>query len=49
MFVVILCRVVHVFNSEGLLMDQIVTSSPSPVTALQWDSAGEVMTINVGN
>ena len=42
LFLAVNRRVVHVFDSDGLLVDQMVTSSPSPVTALQWNSTGEV-------
>ena len=38
-------RVVHVFDTAGVLVDQVVTPSPSLVTALQWNSAGDVLAI----
>jgi len=41
-------RVVHIFDSEGSLVEQIVPPSPSICTSLQWDSQGEVLAILQG-
>jgi WD repeat-containing protein 19 len=38
-------RVVHIFDSRGQLLEQIVPPSPSVCTALEWNCTGEVLAI----
>jgi len=42
-------RVVHIFDSHGKLVNQIVPPSASICTALEWDSTGEVLAIIQAN
>mmetsp|Transcript_35732 Transcript_35732/g.47148 ORF Transcript_35732/g.47148 Transcript_35732/m.47148 type:complete len:409 (+) Transcript_35732:90-1316(+) len=42
-------RVVHVFDSHGKLVDQVVPPSASMCTALEWDHSGEFLAIIQAN